>query len=309
MNLILFITTALIWGSTWLAIKLQLGQVLPLWSLVYRFGIAAAILMGYCVIAKHSLSFNRQQHGWIATQAVFTYFLNYMLFYFATDYFVSGIVATLFASIMVINIINGRIFLGNTIELKTILGAVVGMTGLVCIIWAEVVRLEDKDIWYIVEGVALGIGGALSASLGQIAVIFNSKRGLPMIQTNALGYAYGSFFTLIVALVLGQAPGFDPSWTYVSSLFYLASLGTVVAFLCYLTLVTRIGPEKSAYAFVLIPIIAMGLSSIYEDMTWTRNTILGSVLVLIGNVIVMTKKDLRWRFWESQKKPASIPAS
>ena len=76
MNIILFITTALIWGSTWLAIKLQLGQVLPLWSLVYRFAIAAVILMAYCIIAKHSLSFTRQQHRWIATQAVFTYFLE-----------------------------------------------------------------------------------------------------------------------------------------------------------------------------------------------------------------------------------------
>lgn len=305
MNIILFITTALIWGSTWFAIKLQLGQVLPLWSLVYRFAIAAVILMAYCVIAKHTLSFTRQQHGWIATQALFTYFLNYILFYLATDYFVSGIVATLFASIMVINIINGRIFLGNPIELKTVLGAFVGMVGLVCIIWAEIVRLEDKDIWYIIEGVALGIGGALSASLGQMTVIFNTRRGLPMVQTNA----YGSLFTLIVALVLRQAPGFDPSWTYVSSLLYLASFGTVVAFLCYLTLVTRIGPEKSSYAFVLIPIIAMGLSGFYEGMTWTAQAILGSILVLIGNVIVMAKKGFRWKFWGNQKSLEPATAS
>src|SRR5476651_1806448 len=105
MNLILFFTTALIWGSTWFAIKLQLGQVLPLWSLVYRFLIAAVILIGYCLLTKRSLSFTREQHFGIIHQAVFTYFLNYILFYFSTDYFVSGIVATLFASIMVINII------------------------------------------------------------------------------------------------------------------------------------------------------------------------------------------------------------
>jgi len=307
MNIVLFITTALIWGSTWLAIKLQLGQVLPLWSLVYRFAIAAVILITYCTIARIPLSFNRQQHGWIAIQALFTYFLNYMLFYFATGYFASGIVATLFAVIMIANIINGRIFLGNPIELKTVLGAFIGLMGLVCIIWSEVVRLEDKDMWYIIEGVALGIGGAISASLGQMTVVFNTRRGLPMVQTNALGYAYGSLFTLIVALTLGQAPGFDLSWTYVSSLLYLASVGTVVAFLCYLTLITRIGPEKSAYAFVLIPIIAMGLSVFYENMTWTSQAIFGSGLVLLGNVIVMAKKDFHWKFWKPQASPLGSP--
>lgn len=305
MNPILFITTALIWGSTWLAIKFQLGQVMPLWSLVYRFGLAAIILIGYCALTQHSLFFNREQHRWIAIQALFTYFFNYILFYFASSYFVSGIVATIFATVIVMNIINGHIFLGNPIELKTVLGALVGMAGLVCIVWAEVVRLEDKDFWFIVEGLALSLGGTLSASLGQITVIANVKRGLPVIQTNALGYAYGSIFTLIVSLICKQTPGFDVSWTYVSSLLYLSSFGTVVAFLCYLTLANRIGPEKSAYAFVLIPIIAMGLSSIFEDLTWTTHTIFGISLVLTGNILIMVKKWPSWKFWKLEKMPAS----
>lgn len=308
MNLILFITTALIWGSTWLAIKFQLGQVMPLWSLTYRFGIAAVILIGYCLLTRHSLSFNREQHGWIAMQAILMYFLNYILFYFASSYFVSGIVATIFATLIVMNIINGRIFLGNPIELKTVIGALIGMVGLGCIVGAEVVRFEDKDFWFIVEGLALSLAGTFCASLGQIMVIANVKRGLPVIQTNAWGYAYGSLFTLLVALALGQAPTFDPSWTYVSSLLYLSSFGTVVAFLCYLTLAHRIGPEKSAYAFVLIPIIAMGLSSFFEDLTWTTYTIFGVILVLAGNILVMVKKTLHWKFWES-KKNVTLPNS
>lgn len=299
MNLILFSITALIWGSTWLAIKLQLGVVLLLWSLVYRFGIAAILLIAYCILTKRTLSFTRTEHRWIATQALFTYFLNYVLFYFATDYFISGIVATLFASIMVMNIINGRIFLGNPIELRTVFGAIVGLSGLSCIIWTEVIRLADKDFWYIFGGVALGVAGAFSASLGQIVVMFNEKRGLPMVQTNALGFAYGTFYMVTIALLLKQAPGFDTSWTYVSSLLYLATFGTVVGFLCYLTLVTRIGPEKSAYVFVLIPIIAMGISGFAENMVWTSEAVIGSALVLIGNVIVMTKKGFRWKFWTS----------
>jgi drug/metabolite transporter (DMT)-like permease len=306
MNLILFLTTTLIWGSTWLAIKFQLGEVLPLWSLIYRFSLAAGLLIGYCLFTRRSLSFNRKQHGWIALQSLFMYFLNYVLFYFASSYFVSGIIATIFATMIVMNIINGRIFLGNPIEIRTVIGAITGMAGLGFIIWAEIVNLEDKDIWFIIEGVALSLGATVSASLGQMVFITNVKRQLPVIQINALGYAYGSFFTLIVALFLGQAPGFDLSWSYVSSLLYLASFGTVIAFLCYLTLADRIGPEKSAYAFVLIPIIAMSLSSLFEDLTWTTYTFLGITLVLAGNILVMVKKIPRRRSRKSVEAPAAV---
>jgi drug/metabolite transporter (DMT)-like permease len=298
MNIILFLTTTLIWGSTWLAIQYQLGGVSPLWSLVYRFALAALMLISYCLIKRLSLSFRGEHHKWIAFQAFFMFFLNYVLFYLASSYFVSGIVATIFAILIVMNIINGRIFLKNSIEMKTVIGAITGMIGLGCVVWSEVVRLEDQDIWVILEGLALSLGATLSASLGQIVFITNVKRGLPVVQINALGYAYGSFFTLLVALVLGHVPTFDWSWMYVSSLFYLASFGTVVAFLAYLTLANRIGPEKSAYAFVLIPIIAMGLSSLFEDLTWTTHTVFGMGLVLLGNVLVMAKKFPRWRFWK-----------
>lgn len=306
MNLILFLTTTLIWGSTWLAITFQLGQVLPLWSLTYRFSIAAFLLIGYCLFTRRSLSFTKEHHRWIAFQAFFMYFLNYVLFYFASFYFVSGIVATIFATLIVMNIINSRIFLKTPIELKTVIGAVAGMAGLGCIVWSEILRLEDQNIWYIVEGLALSLGATLSASLAQMIFISNIKRGLPVVQINALGYAYGSLFTLIVALVLGQAPGFDLSWPYVSSLLYLASFGTVVAFLCYLTLADRIGPDKSAYAFVLIPIIAMGLSSLFEDLTWTTHTFFGISLVLFGNILVMMKKMPNWKFWKSSEAPIGV---
>lgn len=293
MNNILFLTTTLIWGSTWLAIKFQLGTVSPLWSLVYRFGFAAIILISYCFYRRESFSFTLKQHTWIAFQAFFLFFLNYILFYLTSSYFVSGIVATIFASLIIMNIINGRVFLKNKIEAKTVIGALIGITGLILVVWSEIARLEDKNTWTILTGLALGFGATLSASFGQMIFMANSKRGLPVIQLNALGYAYGSFFTLLTALILGHIPTIDWSLTYLVSLMYLSLFGTVVAFLAYLTLAKRMGPEKSAYAFVLLPIIAMALSSLFEDLSWTTNTIIGMCLVLLGNVLVMTKKRLK----------------
>lgn len=298
MNLILFLTTTLMWGSTWLAIQYQLGGVSPLWSIFYRFGLASILLIVYCVVVRLPLSFNRKLHGWIALQAFFMFFLNYNLFYFASSYFISGIIATIFAMMIVMNIINGRIFLKNPIELKTVIGAFIGIIGLCCIVWTEIVRLEDKDFWYIFKGVSLTLGATLSASFGQMIFVKNMNRGLPVIQINALGYGYGSLYTLFVAILLGQAPGFDWTIPYVSSLLYLVFFGTIVGFLSYLNLSNRIGPEKSAYAFVLIPVVAMGLSTFFEDLIWTPYTVLGMMLVLLGNIIVMTNKLSQWRLWK-----------
>ncbi len=289
MNPLLFFVTALIWGSTWLAIQFQLGQVMPLWSLTYRFGGAAIILIAYCFFTNRNLSFNRQQHAWIALQAFLVYFTNYVLFYMASRYFVSGIVAVIFASIIIWNIINSRLFLKSTIEIKTIIGAIIGLAGLLCIMWAEVTRLENQDFWFLLEGIALGVAGTLSASLGQITTMANVRRGLPILQTNALGYAYGSVFMIVAAILLGHPLDFDFSLTYVSSLLYLSLFGTVIAFLCYLTLIDRIGSDKGAYVFILTPIIALLLSSLYEEMPWSFLTVGGIGLVVIGNILVMLR--------------------
>lgn len=264
---------------------------MPLWSLTYRFGGAALILITYCLIANKNMRFNSKQHAWIALQACFVYFINYVLFYLASHYFVSGIVAVLFASIIMWNIINGRLFLKSKIVHRTLYGAIIGLAGLLCIMWAEVARLEDKDFWFLLEGIALGCAGALCASFGQITTMANVRRGLPILQTNALGYAYASVFMIIVALIFGHPMTFDFSLSYVSSLLYLSLFGTVIAFLCYLNLIDRIGSDKGAYVFILTPVIALLLSSLYEDLSWSVLTIFGLIFIVIGNVLVMTKSS------------------
>lgn len=289
-NLILFIITAVIWGSTWLGIKFQLGTVMPLWSLVYRFSLASLVLGAYCLLFRYSFRFDARQHGWIILQALFIYCTNYILFYMASHYFVSGIVSIIFAGIIVLNIINGRIFLGNQIRPQVVVGSFIGIAGLVCIVWAEVLRLEGQDTQFIIEGLALSIAGTISASLGQIIVVANGRRGIPLIQSNALGYGYGAILMMLIALFLGHEASFDPSWTYTGSLLFLAVFGTVIAFLAYLTLIKRIGADKGAYVFIFTPIIAMALSSLFEDFPWSNQVIVGIILAVIGNILVMTKK-------------------
>lgn len=299
MNLLLFFISTFIWGSTWYPIKLQLGPVPPLWSLAYRFIIAGVILLGYCLITNCSLSFNRKQHFWIFIQALFLCSINYVLFYLALNYFVSGIAATLSASVIIMNIVNSRIFLKTPIEIKSVMGGLIGIIGLCLMIFSEFASLENKPFWFIVNGLLLTFGGTLCASLGQIVFVANLRRGLPIVQTNALGFVYGSVLLVITALLLKQMPTFDTSPSYVWSLGYLSLVGTVFGFLIYFILAKRIGLDKSAYVFVIAPVLAMIFSSFLEKLIWTPSIIIGVALVLIGNVIVMTKKLPSWKFWKT----------
>lgn len=299
MNLLLFFLSTFIWGSTWYPITLQFGPVPPLWSLAYRFGIAGIILVGYCLVTKYPLSFNRRQHFWIFIQALFLCSINYVLFYLALNYLASGIAATLSASVIIMNIVNCRIFLKTPIKMKSVIGGIIGIIGLCLMIFSEFASLETKPFWFVVTGLLLTFGGTLCASLGQIVFIANLKRGLPITQTNALGFVYGSILLAVTALILKQMPVFDSSITYVWSLGYLTVVGTVFGFLVYFVLAKRIGLDKAAYVFVLAPVLALVFSSFLEKLTWTPSIIIGVALVLIGNVIVMTKKLPSWKFWKT----------
>jgi drug/metabolite transporter (DMT)-like permease len=293
-NLLLYCASTLIWGSTWLAIQYQIGSVNPAWSVVYRFAIAAVLLIGFCLLKRYSLRFNPREHAVIALQGLLLFSINYILYYYGSAYFISGVIAVIFASIIIMNIINSRLIFGTPIVPRVIIGACIGLCGLAVIFWSEITGLDLSHLGYsyVFIGLAINLIATYLASLGNMISTYTQKRGLPVLQTNALGMAYGTVFSLLVAIIFQEPLRFDPTITYIASLFYLAIFGSIFAFGCYLKLLGRIGPERAAYTFVFIPIIAMSLSTIFEEFHWTLNTFIGTGLVLCGNILVLTKKKV-----------------
>lgn len=82
---------------------------------------------------------------------------------------------------------------------------------------------------------------------------------------------------------------FDSSVVYVGSLVYLALFGSVIAFGCYLTLVGNIGADRAAYATLLFPIVALAISTVWEDYQWTRSAAIGVGLIMLGNMWMLQK--------------------
>ncbi len=109
-NLALFLTSALIWGSTWLMITFQLGVVAPLVSVVYRFSLASLILFAYCLIRKKRFNFSRYDHFLILVQGLLLFGFNYWLTYIGITKITSALAAILSTSIVYFNVIFSRMF-------------------------------------------------------------------------------------------------------------------------------------------------------------------------------------------------------
>lgn len=291
-NLLLYASTVLIWGSTWLAITYQLGAVDPLLSVGYRFSLASLLLLGYCLLTGKRLRFTLQEHAFIFLQGVSLFGLNYWLFYLTTQHLTSGLVAVTFSTVVFMNILNGRLFLGRAIQPHVVLAAVIGLIGIVLVFWPEF----EADSLGSNTGLALLMAAAATylASLGNILSARNQVSKLPILQTNAFGMGYGAILMLAIALVSGRPFSFDWSLPYVGSMLYLSVFGSIVAFGCYLTLVGRLGADKAAYASLLFPIVALQLSVWFEDYQWTPQSLLGLSMVLLGNLIILAPpKQLR----------------
>lgn len=289
----LYASTVLIWGSTWYAITLQLGVVDPVVSVAYRFALAAVILLAWCVAMRKDMRYAPRDHVWMAAQGLFLFCANYAVFYVATGYVTSGLVAVVFSTIAVFNIIFARLFFGVRVGGRVIAGAVLGISGLALVFWPEVNALTLSDNSAL--GLVLCVIATVLASLGNMSSARNQQRGLPVLQTNTYGMAYGAAFTAIFAVLTGRAFVWDPSFDYLWSLLYLSIFGSILAFGAYLTLLGRIGAGRAAYAAVLFPVVALSMSVVLEDYVFTQLSAIGAALVLGGNVFVLAKaKHFSW---------------
>jgi len=286
-NAAYYLITVLIWGSTWLAIKYQLGVVSPELSIAYRFSLAAVILFFFSLARRLPLRFSWRQHGFMALQGLMLFSFNYLMVYLAEQHLASGLVAVLFSTIVLANVVFGAIFLRAPVRPRVLAGAVIGILGIIIIFAPELAGFDLSSQTSL--GVALVLVSVISASLGNILSARNQRNSLPVIQTNAYGMAYGALIMFAVAAFNNAPFTLDSSFSYISSLLYLALFGTVIAFGSYLTLLGRIGPDRAAYVSVLFPVVALLLSTLFEGVTWTSAQLGGVALVLLGNVIVLTK--------------------
>lgn len=281
----LYALSVIIWGSTWIMINFQLGVVPAEVSLVYRYLIASVLLMGWCWISGRRLRMSPAAHGYALALGVLLFSLNYLMAYNAQKYITSALNALAFSSMVWMNILNSRLFFKTPFQGTILVGSAMGMVGVALIFWPEIDHLTLNDTT--VMGATLCLAGALTASLGNMVSQKAQSTGLPVAGSTAWAMAYGTVFLALFALIQGKPFLFEWSVPYVSSLLYLSIFGSIIGFLCYLSLLGSIGAARAGYVVVMFPIVAIFLSILFEGLRPGLTMWLGMALALAGNALVL----------------------
>jgi drug/metabolite transporter (DMT)-like permease len=286
-NALLFAIPTLIWGSTWLAIRYQLGVVEPVVSVAYRFVAAGVLMLAFCRFRGIRLRLGAREQVFVALQGLLLFGVNYWLVYEAERFLPSGLVAIVFSGILFANVLNGRLFLGSPVRRPVLVGGALGLAGV------SAIFLNDLRAFSVssrsLQSLGLALVSVYLASLGNILSARNQRAGLTVLQTNTLGMIYGGGVMAVVSALVGKPFAFDTSLRYVASLTYLTVFGSIVAFACFLTLLGRIGADKAAYVTLVMPVIALALTTVFESYHWTPAALFGAGLVLIGNYVALRK--------------------
>ncbi|HEX8165620.1 MAG TPA: DMT family transporter [Beijerinckiaceae bacterium] len=283
----LYAVTVTVWGTSWIAMKGQLGTVAPEVSTFWRFLLAAPLMWLWAAAMGERLAWPLADHLRFAASGAFLFSSNLALFLYAAKYLPSGLLAVVFSLVSILNLLMGAVFLGQPVERRVAAGGLLGAAGVGLLYWPEFARAGFERGALI--GLGLALSGTLSFCLGNLAAALTQRRGVPMLAATAWGMTYGVAVLAAIALLRGEP--FAAEWTprYLGSTLYLALFASVVAFASYLTLLRRIGAARAGYATVLFPVVALTVSTLVEGYRWTLPAALGAALALLGNVLVLRR--------------------
>jgi drug/metabolite transporter (DMT)-like permease len=284
--LIPFLLVSLIWGSTWLVIKGQLGSVPPSWSVTYRFAAAAAGMFILTLAMRQSLRMDRRAQGWAMVIGFVQFGLNFNFVYAAEEYITSGLVAVLFALLIVPNALLGKWWLGRPVARAFWTGSAIATIGVGLLILREY-QFAPVGARAVLIGAGFTLVAVITASISNVLQASYRFSRYPITTVLAWSMFYGAIGNGLWSLYNHGAPSVEWTPGYLGGVAYLAVVGSVVTFPLYFGLVRNIGPGKAAYTSVFIPVVAMGLSTLFEGYVWSMLAASGAALVMAGMFIAM----------------------
>lgn len=288
MNALLYALVVVIWGTTWIAITLQQQSGISASVAVFwRFFISAMVLFVFVALSRKLQKLAGKDHLFCMLQACCIFGFNFVCFYYAVQYISSGLEAVIFSMAVIFNTINARLFFSQQVSSRFYPAALLGVLGIIALFWHDVVGTTLNRNTLI--GIGLCIIGTYGFSLGNMISTHHQKHGLDIFTTNAYAMLYGSLLMAVISWL--RQDDFFPNMQFsaVSALLYLAIFGSVIGFTAYFYLVGRIGAGKAAYSTLLFPLVALLISTVWEDYHWQMNAVIGVILILCGNAIFFVK--------------------
>ncbi len=286
-NYLLLALVVLAWGFSWYGIVVQVAEAPPLISLAWRFALAALFLCGGLVVTGRWQRIAWADQKWLAALGFCLFSMNFICFYFAALYLPSGLLSVVFASAAILGAVNAWLFFRKPLEARVLLAATLGIVGLSLLLLPEMDKTNAaRPPWW---AIALPFLGTYFFSLGNIiSARLSQSYSLPNVVGQ--GMIRGTAIILAICLVTQEPLILPTTITFWGSTLFLALVSSVLAFLTYLTLVNRVGTARASYATVLFPIVAMLVSSVVEDYSWTFMSASGLALALSGTYLTFAPR-------------------
>lgn len=283
----LFAICVLTWGTTWYAITFQLGHTAPEVGVAVRFTIAGTAVLAWCVARELRLRFTLRDHALLALQGSFMYGVSYLCVYHAERHVVSGLVAVGYSATPLVVGLGAHALFGVRATLRFVIGGVLGLAGIALIFWPEFgAAAGGSDV---ALGATFTVASVLFSAVGSLTASRNRTHGLPFWPSLGFGMLYGAAVSVLVAALQGQSFAVPAVASWWLSLFYLALAGSVLTFACYLTLQERIGPGPTGTIGVMVPLLALGVSMVFEGFRPDALTFSGAALAVAGNVLMLRR--------------------
>ena len=281
-----FILLALVWGSTWLVIKDQISAVPPAWSVVWRFVLACAAMAGFALARRERLALARREQALAAALGLFQFCLNFQLIYAAEHYLTSGLVAVIFALMIVPNALLAWAVLGAPIGRRFTVGSAIALAGIALLMLHEYRGAPASE--GVLNGMMLVAGAVLSVAVGNLLQATPTARQVPVVPLMAWSMAWGTALSALYALASTGLPLLDPRPAYLMGIAYLGLVGSALTFPLYSQLIRDWGPGPAAYNGVAVPVVAMVLSTLFEGYHWSTLAVAGAVLAMIGLLVALS---------------------
>lgn len=301
----LFVVAILVWGTTWHAILYQLAYTTPEVGVMLRFGLAGLGLLLFCAWRGHRWRMTPGEHGRLAFQGVFMYSVSYFCVYHAERHVPSGLVAVGYSASPLVNGLASHWLWRTPLSARFMWGGACGLAGVVLIFWPELLTAVGPApgptetalaaaaaanaglTGHAGLGLAFTLGAVLLSSVGSLVASRNRSVGLPLWASLGWGMVYGALFSAAVVLALGQSLNLPAAPAFWLSLAYLAVLGSVVAFACYLVLQQRWGPGQASMVGVATPVLALAVSALLEGYRPGLLAVAGVSLAVWGNWLAL----------------------
>lgn len=287
--LVPFLIVSLVWGSTWFVIRDQLSSVPGPWSVTYRFMVAAIGMFALTAFLRQPLKIDVQMMRWTILLGLLQFSLNFNFVYAAEHHVTSGLVAVIFALLIVPNALLAKWWLGRPIGLSFIIGSAIAGAG-VGLLMLQEYRVAPVGGDEVLLGLSLTLCGVLSASISNVLQVVPKVARFPTVTILAWSMLWGTGFDALFAFFTAGPPTIDPRAGYLGGVIYLAIIGSVLTFPLYFNLIRTIGPGKAAYTGVLTPVVAMLLSTLFEGYRWSSLALAGAALAMLGLLVALRQR-------------------